>query len=318
MSEATQVQTGAPSRRMLREVAEGLRRRQKELPPKYFYDARGSLLFDEITRLPEYYLTRMERALLTSFAHGWLAALEAASLVELGAGSGDKTRILLDALPQGSWYVPVDISASYLEAVAAEIGAEYPHLEVVPAPSDISTSLAVPEDLPRPTVLAFLGSTIGNFDPDGAVRLLERVRRAMRPGDRFLMGADLKKDRAALHAAYNDARGITAAFNLNMLRVLNRALGADFDLNAFEHVAFFNEEESRIEMHLAARARQQVHIPHIGRIVIAQGETIRTEISCKYDREMIDRMFTAADLTIEDWVTDADGLYALVTGRSSH
>lgn len=314
MHEAMKSPAGA-KRGMLQEVVDGLAREQKELAPKYFYDARGSLLFDEITRLPEYYLTRAERELLAGFAPGWVAALAPRALVELGPGSADKTRILLDALGPGAWYVPVDISPSYLEAIAGDIGAEYPQLVVVTALSDIARGLAVPRDLPRPALLAFLGSTIGNFDRASAVRLLRRVRRAMGAGDRFLMGADLKKDPHVLEAAYNDARGITAAFNLNILRVVNRELGADFDPAAFDHLAFYDAARSRIEMHLVARSKQVVHIPRAGRFAIEAGESIRTEISCKYDRATIERLFEDAGLELEQWVTDRDGLYALVTAH---
>lgn len=305
----------APAKAMLRDVAEGLSRRQKELSPKYFYDARGSLLFDEITRLPEYYLTRTERGLLESHAQPWLAALTPAALVELGPGSGEKTKILLDALPAGAWYVPVDISATYLEAIAGDVGAEFPHLIVTPAQSDMSVRLLVPQDLPRPAVVAFLGSTIGNFDGPSATRLLKRVRRTMTGHDRLLIGADLRKDPAVIEAAYNDTRGVTAEFNRNMLRVLNRELGANFDLEAFEHHAFYDTDHGRIEMHLRARARQEVYIPRVGQFTIERGETIRTEISCKYDRQTIDALFTEAGLVTEDWFADEAKSYALVTGR---
>lgn len=302
--------------RMLQEVAEGLRLPQKELPPKYFYDALGAMLFDEITQLPEYYLTRVERRLLVSFARDWLRARAPASLVELGAGSGEKTKILINALNAGGWYIPVDLSTSYLEAVARDVGAQYPSLVVKPSRCDITRSLDLPGGLPRPTVIAFLGSTIGNFDGDAAVRLLQRVSAALHETDALLMGADLIKDSGILEAAYNDSKGVTAAFNLNILRVLNRELGATFNLDAFRHHAFFDEARSRIEMHLVAESEQTVQIPHLGRIVIAAGESIRTEISCKYDRPTLEELFAVAGLVLDQWVTDAEGMYALVTGRA--
>lgn len=299
---------------MLREVAESLSHAQKELLPKYFYDARGSELFDEITRLPEYYLTRAERGLLESFAPGWLAAIRPCALVELGPGSAEKTRILLDALPDGAWYVPVDISPSYLETIAADIVTDFPRLEVVAAEADISSDLSLPAELPRPAVFAFLGSTIGNFDAGAAVRLLRRVRDVMTDRDRFLLGVDLRKDASIIEDAYNDSRGITAEFNRNILRVMNRELGADFDLDAFEHRAFYDEALSRIEMHLVARSPQVVHIPGISPVRVERDESIRTEISCKYDRTTIETMFAEAGLALEHWEAGA-GMYALAIAR---
>jgi L-histidine N-alpha-methyltransferase len=301
--------------RMLQEVADGLRRQQKELPPKYFYDALGSLLFDEITRLPEYYLTRIETRLLESFGSEWLAEQKPASLVELGAGSGEKTRILLDALSAEAWYVPVDLSPSYLEALAGDLGAEYPSLHVRPSRCDITRSLDLPPGLPRPTLIAFLGSTIGNFDDESAIPLLRRVSAELTHGDHFLMGVDLDKDVRMLEAAYNDSRGITAAFNLNILRVLNRELGTNFNLDAFAHHAFYNRSEKRIEMHLFAESPQAIRVPQLGTVLLAAGESIRTEISRKFDRESIEELFAASGLELEDWVTDPGSLYALVTAR---
>lgn len=301
--------------RMRAEAWAGLRRPQKELAPKWFYDATGSALFDEITRLEEYYPTRTERAILTAFGPRWFGELKPASLVELGAGSAEKTRTLLDAMKPDAVYVPVDISVAYLEALAEQLAEEYPRLEVIPALSDIGHDLALPPMLPAPTVFAFLGSTIGNFERAAAVRLLGRIRGAMRGADRFLMGADLVKDRAVLERAYNDARGITAEFNRNILRVLNTEIDTDFDPDAYEHRAFFNEEAQRIEMHLVARAEQTVTVPTRGHIVIAAGESVRTEISCKYDRATVSRLFEDAGLELEEWVTDARGWFALVTAR---
>jgi L-histidine N-alpha-methyltransferase len=314
MHEAAERKADARADVMLREVAEGLARTQKELPPKYFYDTRGARLFDEITRLPEYYLTRLERELLRSFAQGWLRSTGAGALVELGPGSGEKTRILLDALPPGAWYVPVDISRSYLDALATEIAPAYAHLRVVPALSDIAVSLALPRGLPRPVVFAFLGSTIGNFESD-AVPLLRRIRRHMNEADHLLLGADLDKDPRVLAAAYNDSRGVTAEFNLNILRVLNRELGADFDVNAYRHRASYDAQRRRIEMHLVATSPQDVRIPGAGSFHLAEGESIRTEISCKYDRERVVSMLADAGLALDSWVTDAAEWYALATAR---
>ena len=300
---------------LLKDVIDGLSRPQKELSPKYFYDQRGSELFEEITRLPEYYPTSAEAALLRAFAASWLESIKACALIELGAGNGEKTRILLDALGDGATYIPVDISAEFLQEAAQELEEDYPGLEVQPAVSDITQALRLPPDLPAPAVYAFLGSTIGNFERPAAVSLLRNVRRQMRPDDRFLMGVDLKKDPAVLHAAYNDAQGVTAEFNRNILHVLNRELGSDFDVDAFEHQAVYRPAEGRVEMLLIARTPQRVTIPGWKTVEFAAGESIRTEISTKYDREGVAELFGAAGLAIEHWESDARGWYALAIGR---
>lgn len=294
---------------MVDDVREGLGRRQKELPPKYFYDERGSELFERITRLPEYYLTRAERTLLEENSGSLVEALRPRTLVELGAGSAAKTRILLDAMRDAGCaeqYVPVDVSEEFLAATTTRLRTEYPALHVTPAIADISTSLGLPERLPRPALFAFLGSTIGNFDAPSARTLLARVRAVMRPFDRLLLGADLRKQKRIVEAAYNDSRGVTAAFNRNMLRVLNRELGADFDVESFTHRAFYSAERHRIEMHLVSAREQVVHIPRAGDVHLARGETIRTEISCKYDRPSVRRLLRAASLKLERWITDGE------------
>jgi L-histidine N-alpha-methyltransferase len=299
---------------MLREVRDGLSRAQKELSPKFFYDRRGSELFEEITRLPEYYLTRAERALLRSRSVGIARATGARTLVELGAGSAEKTRILLDALVAhgaAAMYVPVDVSASFLAESASRLAREYPSLTIEPVVADLTADFAPPRGMPRPALFAFLGSTIGNFEPAAAVRLLAHVRASMHAGDALLLGADLRKDVSRIEAAYNDSQGVTAEFNRNMLVVLNRELGADFDPDAFEHRAFFDDAASRIEMHLVSKRDQRVHVPGMPQVRIATGESIRTEISCKYDREMLEALFARARLDVAHWYELAEDGYAL-------
>jgi L-histidine N-alpha-methyltransferase len=299
---------------VLREVAEGLSRPQKELSPKFFYDERGSRLFEEITRLPEYYLTRTERSLLQRGMPEWIGTLAPRALVELGAGSAEKTRIVLDALAwtvDAAVYVPVDVSAGFLDQTADRIRAAYPSIDVIPLVADITDDFGLPVGLPHPTLHAFLGSTIGNFAPEPAVELLRRVRGRMMETDRFLMGVDLRKDPARIEAAYDDAAGVTAEFNRNMLRALNAMTGADFDVDAWEHRAFYDRQAHWIEMHLISPRDHTVSIPGAGTFRFAAGETIRTEISAKHDRASVEAMFAAAGLSVERWMTDDDGLYAL-------
>jgi L-histidine Nalpha-methyltransferase len=302
-------------RDMREEVAAGLRREQKEISPKYFYDQRGSELFEEITRLPEYYPTRVERDLLTEFVPGWIEAVGPRSVVELGAGAADKSRILLEALRRrapGGTYLPIDISEEFLEDAAASLREDFPGLRIRPVAADMTVELRIPRELPRPSVFALLGGTIGNFRPSRAAALLRRVHAEMRSGDRFLMGVDLIKPVEVLEAAYNDGAGITAEFNLNVLRVLNRELDADFDPAAFRHHAFYNESECRIEMHLVAQTPLTVTIPGAGEFPFRAGETLRTEISCKYDRRRVETLLSGAGLHLEQWRTHPPG-FALVT-----
>ncbi|MBA3555446.1 MAG: L-histidine N(alpha)-methyltransferase [Gemmatimonadales bacterium] len=303
--------------RMLAEVAEGLSLPQKELPPKYFYDHRGSELFEEITRLPEYYQTRTERALLERGMPELIRRLGARALIELGAGSAEKSRVILDAMcaaGTAELYVPIDVSATFLSQTAGRVRREYPGLLVEPAIADIAEALNLPRRLPRPSLYAFLGGTIGNFYPAAAIRLLRRVRAALHSSDRFLMGVDLRKEKDRIEAAYNDRQGVTAAFNRNMLLVLNHELGADFDPMAFEHRAFYEPVTHRIEMHLVSQRDQQVLIPGLAPVTFAAGESLRTEISAKHDRASVTELFDAAGLRISGWVTDADALFALVLG----
>jgi L-histidine Nalpha-methyltransferase len=314
---ATRPLERVPNPGMLAEVAAGLAAPQKELSPKYFYDQRGSELFEAITRLPEYYPTRTERALLEGWMPELMAQLSTRTLIELGAGNAEKSRIILDAMRAtglAELYVPIDVSATFLSQTAAQLRREYPGLTVEPAIADISVELNLPRRMPRPALFAFLGGTIGNFYPPAAIRLLARVRAAMEPGDRFLMGVDLRKSIARIEAAYNDSQGVTAEFNRNMLLVLNHELGADFDPAAFEHRAFYDTVAHRIEMHLVSSRDQVVEIPGLDPVKFAAGESIRTEISTKYDRASVSALFDAAGLRIEAWPIDPATPFGLVVG----
>lgn len=302
---------------LLADVIDGFSRPNKQLSPKYFYDERGSELFEEITRLPEYYPTEAERSLLKRWAPDLVSELQIQTLVELGAGSANKTRVILDAMRDtgfGKAYVPVDVSGDFLASVTEELRTEYPSLNIVPAVADITADFVLPE-CEHPTAIAFLGSTIGNFDLHEAIRLLERCAKLLRPGDCFLLGCDLRKPVERLEAAYNDSKGITAEFNLNILRVINAKLGANFNPAYFRHRAFYNPDAHRIEMHLYANFAHSVSVPGLGPVTFAEGESIRTEVSYKYNREVIAELFESAGLSLDRWMTDDQGLFALGLGR---
>jgi len=302
---------------VLREIWAGLNRPQKQLSSKFLYDHRGSELFERITRLPEYYPTRCEYRILESWMPELIAVFEPGAIVELGAGSGAKTRILLRAMAELSGrrvFVPIDVSESFLHHSAGQLGREFPGLEVVPVVGDINRRWQLPPDLPAPRLHIFLGGTIGNFTPQQAVELLDRVRRSMSPDDRFVLGFDLRKDPAVIEAAYNDAHGVTAEFNLNMLHALNRDHGTNFDPAAFRHRAFYDTILHRIEMHLDCTGTHIVRVPGHGSVAIEQGESIRTEISCKYDADSIGRLFTAAGLEVVELRSDDSGSFAAVEG----
>ena len=303
---------------MVRDVRQGLTKSPKQLSPKYFYDERGSELFEEITQLPEYYLTRAERLLLEQKISEIVAAVRPCSLVELGAGSATKTRIVLDEMRANGCaecYVPVDVSKDFLEATAIQLRADYPDVQITPVVSDITEPFALPS-VASPTLVAFLGSTIGNFPREQAVRLLSHIADEMGPTDRFLLGADLIKDSAVINRAYNDSKGVTAAFNLNILERLNRELGADFPIPEYEHRAFYSTENHRVEMHLIAKRPHKVVIPEIGEISFEKGESIRTELSYKYDREMLEDILSASGLKIEKWMPANDDSFALALARA--
>lgn len=306
---------------MRREVAEGLARSPKEISPKYFYDDRGSRLFEEITRLPEYYPTGKEWEILQETVPGWVGELRPVTLVELGAGSARKTRALLDAMRSegtGRHFVPVDVSASFVRETARTVDREYPDLEVVPEVADISGPFELRSSRPPPVLYALLGGTVGNFGPPDDVALLRRVRGLMSPGDGFLVGVDLRpgggKSRETVEAAYNDAQGVTAEFNRNVLRVLNRELETDFDPASFQHRAHYDPDAGRIEMRLIALRDQKVSLPGEAPVELRQGEHIRTELSCKFTRELLEERFLQAGLVLVRWATDRDGYFAMALG----
>ncbi len=281
------------------DVAEGLRRSPKSLPPWLFYDQRGSALFEEITCLPEYYLTRTERSILETNADE-ICRLAGSNLtvVELGAGTADKTRILLSRLLRRQLrlrYVPVDVSSTALEAAEQRLKAELPELEVCPIVADYTTDEVRPLATPGGKLVLYLGSSIGNFEPEAAQALLSRVRAGLRPGDGLLLGADRVKTASVLLAAYDDARGVTEAFNKNMLARINRELGADFDVAKFRHVAEWNPMASRIEIYLESVCRQTIRIAVLEMSVQFQaGERLHTENSYKYTERSVGRLLMAA------------------------
>ncbi len=300
------------------ELKAGFEMRPRALPPKFFYDEVGSELFEEITRLPEYYPTRTERALLERWIPDWMAKLRPGTVVELGAGSAAKTRVILDAAVEHHSdlvYVPMDISADFLAETARRLAVDYPEIQVRPLVGDLGGDFRIPSALPPPVLTAFLGSTIGNFQAEDAVRLLARVADSMRAYDRFLLGFDLVKDASVLEAAYDDRDGVTARFNLNMLRVLNSLTGSDFRPEQFSHLSFYDREKRRVEMHLVSEHQQRISLPDGTWWMLDEGETIRTEISCKYDRESAESMLRDAGLHLDEWVTDPADYYALALAR---
>jgi L-histidine N-alpha-methyltransferase len=302
------------------DVRDGLTRSLKELPPKYFYDERGSVLFDRITSLPEYYPTRCERAILNRHAPSIVESAASEELVELGSGTASKTRALLYAMAgTGALrrYVPFDVDESVVRSCAMELVELYPGLRVHGVVGDFSRDL---ERVPggRRRLFAFLGGTIGNLYPEQRAHFLARMRELMGPDDRLVIGTDLVKDRAVLEAAYNDSAGLTAEFNRNVLRVINAGLEADFDPEAFEHVAFFDEANSWIELRLRANGAQRVRIDGADlEVTFADGEEIRTEISAKFTREAVESELTEAGLQLDEFFTDGSALFGLAFARSA-
>jgi dimethylhistidine N-methyltransferase len=297
----------------LDDVLTGLARPQKTLPPKYFYDVRGCELFEQICELPEYYPTRTELAIMREHAGAMVKFLGPdCQLIELGSGSSTKTRILIEQL-QPPLYVPIDIAGEALRAAAAGLAQLFPWLNIIGVCADYTKPLKLPEFVGVPIrkkAVYFPGSTIGNFTPHEAIEFLQLARRMVGAGGALLVGVDLKKDKKALDAAYSDAAGVTAAFNLNLLARINRELGGDFQLRRFCHKAFYDEDKGRIEMHLESLAAQFVHVGG-ERLRFSQGETIHTEISCKYSVEEFRAVAHRAGFEPDQTWIDAANLFSV-------
>ena len=304
------------TRSLANDALDGLTRPFKELPPKYLYDARGSELFERITEQPEYYPTQTELSILRASAAELVRDTGAGELVELGAGASLKARVLLDAMRDAGTlrrYVPLDVSPTALHEAARSVTADYPGIDVHGVVGDFEQHLdnvARERDVPR--IVALLGSTIGNFPPGSRRSVLARIAGLLGEGDHLLLGTDLVKDPRILEAAYNDAAGVTALFNRNILCVLNRELGADFPVDNFEHIAFYDRRNEWIEIRLRARRPCSVHLTEIDlRVEFAAGEELRTEISAKFTRERVTADLDAAGLTLQRWTTDPEGRFAI-------
>ncbi|HWW89246.1 MAG TPA: L-histidine N(alpha)-methyltransferase [Solirubrobacteraceae bacterium] len=310
---------GSEERSLAEDVLDGLTRPFKELPPKHFYDARGAELFDRICDLPEYYPTRAERAILERSAEELARLTGAVELVELGSGTAAKTRVLLDALYAAGTlerYVPVDVTERMVRDCAEELAREYPGLRVHGVIGDFERHLDRVPPSAGPRIVAFLGGTIGNFPPGSRRRFLREIARLLGPEDYLLMGTDLVKDPEVLEAAYDDAQGVTAEFNRNVLRVLNRELQADFDPDDFEHVALFDRENEWIEMRLRARREHTTLVRDLELSVhFDAGEELRTEISAKFTPARVGRDLSAAGLRLVRWLTDPEQLFALTLSQ---
>ncbi|MGH9065911.1 MAG: L-histidine N(alpha)-methyltransferase [Acidimicrobiales bacterium] len=301
------------TRALAADVLSGLVARPKSLLPKWFYDERGSALFDEITQLEEYYPTRVERRILLDHACDIAAASRAEMLVELGSGTSEKSRLLLSALRDAGTlgcFVPVDVDASVLREAGEAVAGEY-GIDVHAVIGDFERDLAaVPSDGRR--LVAFLGSTIGNLEPAPRAAFLAELGSILGPGDAFLLGTDLVKDPARLVAAYDDAGGVTAEFNRNVLAVVNRQLGADFDLDAFDHVALWNSQSEWIEMRLRAIRAQVVTVAELElEVTFAENEEMLTEVSAKFRRQQVEAELGAAGMQMTEWWTDPAGDFGL-------
>lgn len=307
-------------RALAEDVRRGLTRSPKELSPKYFYDEAGSLLFERICDLEEYYQTRTERSILEWLAPRIITRHAPGTIVELGSGSSSKTRLLLDAMTGGGAsgrYIPIDISGAMLLETALRLRSEYPTLELRPVVGDFSREIPTAH-IVAPALVVFLGGTIGNFRDAEAVEFIARIAAGMGSDDIFLLGVDLVKDPRELHAAYNDRDGVTALFNLNVLEVINRELGGHFDPESFAHYAFYEPRLEQIEMHLASLHAQSVRIETLGiDIEFERGETILTEISRKFTPASVERLLERGDMSLVELHTDRANRFALVLARRS-
>ena len=307
------LRTAPEADQLTNEALEGLRKSPKQLSPVWFYDEEGSCLFDSICDLPEYYLTRTEMQIMSEYA-GEMAQLIGpnAALIEFGSGSSDKTRVLIDKLESLSCYVPIDISRDYLFEAAGLLARDYPHLRISPVCADFTQPFDLPVHIAaaQRRIVYFPGSTLGNFETDAARRLLTTMRTIIGRKGAVLIGIDLKKDRDVLERAYNDAAGVTAEFNLNALRHINRELGADFDVDAFEHSALWVEDMSRIEMHLVSTRDQEVHLGD-ETVNIRRGEHLRTECCHKYTLEGFAQLAASADLDVTHVWTDDERKFSV-------
>lgn len=315
---------------MAADVYEGLMKRPKSLPPRLFYDATGSALFERITELPEYYLTRTERSILAQHAREMIAATREAadafasttedlSLIELGAGTASKTRLLIRAALERQEHLdfyPIDVSRSALDEARAHLNGDFSGLRVIPVIDDYSRGLGQLSKLPGRKLLLYLGSSIGNFEPMQAGAMLRMMRSSLRPGDALLLGTDMVKSADVLIPAYDDVAGVTAAFNKNILTHINRELNADFHLDSFRHVALWNPHCSRMEMHLESTRPQVVNLRHLGtRIHLNKGERIHTENSYKFTQGIIDSILDMSGFVPERTWTDENGWFALHLAR---
>jgi L-histidine Nalpha-methyltransferase len=309
-------------RSLANDVLDGLTKPFKELPPKHFYDGRGSELFEQITEQPEYYPTRSELAILRDRAAEIVALTGAGELVELGAGASDKARVLLDAMRDAGTlrrYIPLDVSESVVEDAARTLIDDYEGLQVYGVVGDFERHLEhVPDDgrVGGNRLVALLGGTIGNFPPGTRRNVLAKIATLLGADDRLLLGTDLVKDPHVIEAAYNDAAGITAEFNRNLLYVLNRELDADFQPESFEHIAFYDRRNEWVEMRLRATRAMSVYVADLDlRVEFAAGEELRTEISAKFTRAHVEADLEAAGLELDGWFTDDDNLFAVTMAR---
>ncbi len=303
-----------PTSSLAEDVRRGLTHEPKMLFPKYFYDKRGSKLFEQICALPEYYQTRTERKILKDVSPLIAKKYQPSVLVEYGAGAATKTRLLLDAMQAEDslrGFVPIDVSVDFLESVARQLAQDYPDMFVHGLTGDFIEPIGLPH-AEEPRLIAFLGSTIGNLNDAETDNFLHLITSQMTENDRFLLGTDLIKDTTTLEAAYDDSQGVTAEFNKNILRVINRELNGNFKPDTFTHVAVYNREEAQVEIYLESMVGQTVRIEDIDlEVHFDKGETIRTEISCKYDKTRVNRLLRSAGLEMTDWFTDEDEQFAV-------